>query len=62
MTPPDLDRLLENDREWRRFIIERVLELTRDVADLKSSAFATRMVGAGVFALALVVVAWALSK
>lgn len=66
MDDGQLDTLLENEREWRRYVIERVermssdtSELGRQIAAIKVWSLVFRIAGSAIFAVLCI---WIQSK
>lgn len=58
----DKEQLLENEREWRRYIVEKLERIDRKLATQSEWTFAFRLVGASLFAIALVYMEYRLNN
>lgn len=50
----DKERLLENEREWRRYIVEKLERIESKLASQSEWTFAFRLVSGALFAILLV--------
>jgi hypothetical protein len=47
----DLNQLLNNEREWRKYMIERMEEYRREIAHIKAWNLVFRMAGGAILSL-----------
>jgi hypothetical protein len=47
----DLDQLLDNEREWRRYMIERIEEHRKEITHIKVWSMVFRLVGGALLSL-----------
>lgn len=57
MDERQLNLLMENDREWRKYMIEKLDSLSTEVSEMKAWNLTFRVLGSAVFSIALAVVA-----
>lgn len=48
MKPDEVERLLDNEREWRRYLIDEIRRMNKDISSLKSRVAAvSALIGSG---------------
>ncbi len=51
MTGPDVERIIENEREWRRYMVTHIEEMKKDIAHVKVWSTVFRVLGGVVLSI-----------
>jgi hypothetical protein len=60
--PENVERLLENEREWRLYLIEQLGIMRVEIKRIDREAFATKVIAGSLFALSLIWIEWAIQR